>query len=222
MSFQTTVFQTTMSQTTVSPARFDVVTAMTAGCARRNEPPADTSANLTKPQQSQPSPSVLPRCCNSSPSFVMGATVPKKRRTQPMTLVGPEPSRSESGDPVCRMFRLPYVPPAECSGVRCSGARSLTGRRCQPLGAILFRAVLRAFEAARHHLGPIPWPQASRFRPTFQALFCRGPKRFCRGSMPHGHAPLWATRARGVPLRSLQASNGARPAAANNAATGSA
>jgi hypothetical protein len=112
------------------------------------------------------------------------------------------------------------IPSAVCSvcrvsGFRCSGVRSLTGRRCQPLGALLFRAALRVLEAARHHLGPIPWPQASRFRPTFQALFCRVP-------MPHGHDPLKATRARGLPLRSSRGSDGARPAAANNAATGSA
>jgi hypothetical protein len=98
-----------VARTIWSPARFDVVAAMTLGCARRHEPPVDATANLTKPQQLQPSPSVLPRCC-SPPYLVMGATVPNKRRAQPMTLLGPEPSRSESGDPVCRMFRLPYVP----------------------------------------------------------------------------------------------------------------
>jgi hypothetical protein len=107
------------------------------------------------------------------------------------------------------------IPSAVCSGFRCSGFRSLTGRRCQPLRAILFRVALRAFGAARHHLGPIPWPQASRFRPIFQALFCRGP-------MPRAHAPLVATRARGMPLRSLRGGDSARPAAANKAATGSA
>ena len=75
------------------------------------------------------------------------------------------------GDPVCRLFQLSL-----------SGFRSLLGLRCQPLGAELLKSLLRAFEAARHHhLGPIPWPQASRFRPTFQVLFCRGPKRFLRG-----------------------------------------
>jgi len=75
------------------------------------------------------------------------------------------------GDPVCRLFRLSL-----------SGFRSLLGLRCQPLGAELLKSLLRAFEAARHHhLGPIPWPQASRFRLTFQVLFCRGP-------MPMAHA----------------------------------
>ena len=75
------------------------------------------------------------------------------------------------GDPVCRLFQLSL-----------SGFRSLLGLRCQPLGAELLKGLLRAFEAARHHhLGPIPWPQASRFRPIFQVLFCRGPKRFLRG-----------------------------------------
>ena len=72
------------------------------------------------------------------------------------------------GDPVCRLFQLSL-----------SGFRSLLGLRCQPLGAELLKSLLRAFEAARHHhLGPIPWPQASRFRPIFQVLFCRGPKCF--------------------------------------------
>src|SRR5580692_3847141 len=75
------------------------------------------------------------------------------------------------GDPVCRLFRLSL-----------SGFRSLLGLRCQPLGAELLKSLLRAFEAARHHhLGPIPWPQASRFRPIFQVLFCRGPKCFLPG-----------------------------------------
>jgi hypothetical protein len=75
------------------------------------------------------------------------------------------------GDPVCRLFRLSL-----------SGFRSLLGLRCQPLGAELLKSLLRVFEAARrHHFGPIPWPQASRFRPIFQVLFCRGPKRFLRG-----------------------------------------
>src|ERR1700692_1666067 len=76
------------------------------------------------------------------------------------------------GDPVCRLFRLSL-----------SGFRSLLGLRCQPLGAELLKSLLRAFEAARdHHLGPIPWPQASRFRPIFQVLFCRGPSAFLPGS----------------------------------------
>ena len=75
------------------------------------------------------------------------------------------------GDPVCRLFRLSL-----------SGFRSLLGLRCQPLGAELLKSLLRAFEAARHHhLGPIPWPQASRFRPIFQVLFCRGPGAFLPG-----------------------------------------
>lgn len=75
------------------------------------------------------------------------------------------------GDPVCRLFRLSL-----------SGFRSLLGLRCQPLGAELLKGLLRAFEAARHHhLGPIPWPQASRFRPIFQVLFCRGPSAFLPG-----------------------------------------
>ena len=75
------------------------------------------------------------------------------------------------GDPVCRLFRLSL-----------SGFRSLLGLRCQPLGAELLKSLLRAFEAARrHHLGPIPWPQASRFRPIFQVLFCRGPSAFLPG-----------------------------------------
>ena len=76
------------------------------------------------------------------------------------------------GDPVCRLFRLSL-----------SGFRSLLGLRCQPLGAEPLKGLLRAFEAARHHhLGPIPWPQASRFRPIFQVLFCRGPMCFFAGT----------------------------------------
>ena len=76
------------------------------------------------------------------------------------------------GDPVCRLFRLSL-----------SGFRSLLGLRCQPLGAELLKSLLRAFEAARrHHLGPIPCPQASRFRPIFQVLFCRGQSAFLPGS----------------------------------------
>jgi hypothetical protein len=124
------------------------------------------------------------------------------------------------GDPVCRLFRLSL-----------SGFRSLLGLRCQPLGAELLKSLLRAFEAARHHhLGPIPWPQASRFRPIFQVLFCRGPGAFfagvqalfCRGPMLRAHARFLATRARGVPLRSGRGGDGASPAAANKWATGSA
>ena len=75
------------------------------------------------------------------------------------------------GDPVCRLFQLSL-----------SGFRSLLGLRCQPLGAELLKSLLRAFEAARHHhLGPIPWPQASRFRPIFQVLFCQAPMRIFAG-----------------------------------------
>jgi hypothetical protein len=131
------------------------------------------------------------------------------------------------GDPVCRLFRLSL-----------SGFRSLLGLRCQPLGAELLKSLLRAFEAARHHhLGPIPWPQASRFRPIFQVLFCRGQSAFlpgskcffagvkalfCRGPMLRAHARFLTTRARGVPLRSGRGGDGASPAAANKWATGSA
>src|ERR1700722_1554018 len=36
------------------------------------------------------------------------------------------------------------------------------------------KGTLLAFKAARHHYsGPIPYAQASRFRPIFQVLFCR-------------------------------------------------
>ena len=69
--------------------------------------------------------------------------------------------------------------------------RLLPGLRCQPLGANSLESCSRAFKATRHpHLGPIPWPQASRFRPTFQVLFCRGPSAFlpapcCRRSSAH-------------------------------------
>ncbi len=116
------------------------------------------------------------------------------------------------GDPVCRLFRLSL-----------SGFRSLLGLRCQPLGAELLKSLLRAFEAARHHhLGPIPWPQASRFRPIFQVLFCQGQALFCRGLMLRAHAHFLATRARSVPLRSGYGGDGASPAAANKCATGSA
>jgi hypothetical protein len=84
------------------------------------------------------------------------------------------------GDPVCRLFRLSL-----------SGFRSLLGLRCQPLGAELLKSLLRAFEAARHHhLGPIPWPQASRFRPIFQVLFCRGQSAFLPGSNASRSYPL--------------------------------
>jgi hypothetical protein len=84
------------------------------------------------------------------------------------------------GDPVCRLFRLSL-----------SGFRSLLGLRCQPLGAELLKSLLRAFEAARHHhLGPIPWPQASRFRPIFQVLFCRGQSAFLPGSNASRSCPL--------------------------------
>jgi hypothetical protein len=84
------------------------------------------------------------------------------------------------GDPVCRLFRLSL-----------SGFRSLLGLRCQPLGAELLKSLLRAFEAARrHHLGPIPWPQASRFRPIFQVLFCRGQSAFLPGSNASRSCPF--------------------------------
>ena len=90
------------------------------------------------------------------------------------------------GDPVCRLFRLSL-----------SGFRSLLGLRCQPLGAELLKSLLRAFEAARrHHLGPIPWPQASRFRPIFQVLFCRGPMRFFAGVQCFALMPVFLQRGR--------------------------
>src|SRR5579862_3016568 len=116
------------------------------------------------------------------------------------------------GDPVCRLFRLSL-----------SGFRSFLGLRCQPLGAELLKSLLRAFEAARrHHLGPIPWPQASRFRPIFQVLFSGVKALFCRGPMLRAHARFLATRARSVPLRSGRGGDGASPAAAKISATGSA
>ena len=46
--------------------------------------------------------------------------------------------------------------------------------RCQTSGRVApLKGTLLAFKAARHnHLRPIPLPQASRFRPIFQVLFC--------------------------------------------------
>jgi hypothetical protein len=154
--------------------------------------------------------------CSPHHRFCRGVATPSSHRSSWARLFQRNAASNRRYFSVLNLHGLNLaIPSAVCPGFRCSGFRSLTGRRCQPLRAILFRAALRAFGAARHHLGPIPWPQASRFRPTFQALFCRVP-------MPHGHDPLKATRARGLPLRSSRGSDGARPAAANNAATGSA
>lgn len=73
-------------------------------------------------------------------------------------------------------------------------------------------------------------PQASRFRRTFQVLFC--PKRllartaFLPGSNARASCPLTCyfltTRTRGTPLRSGRGGDGARPAAANKAMADSA
>ena len=84
-------------------------------------------------------------------------------------------------------------------------------------------AELRAFEAARHRcFGPIPCPQTSRFQPIFQVLFCRGP-------MPCDHGPVQvpqsrplATRARGIPGRSVLTQADARPACENSSPTAAA
>jgi hypothetical protein len=107
-----------------------------------------------------------------------------------------------SGDPVCRPIRLSlssYVP----------------GLRCQPLKS---NAPGVQGNAAALISGSIPCAQASRFRLTFQVLFCWGP-------MPSGHDflatahDLLTTSARGTPLRSGRGGSGARPAAAKSAAT---
>jgi len=113
-----------------------------------------------------------------------------------------ETSRSEFRDPVCRPIRL------------CCGFRYSLCLRCRPL-----RGTLLAFKAARRdHVGPIPAAQASRFRQTFQALFCRGP-------IPPAHATsgtFRTRRARGTPVRSVRGGDGASPVAENSAATAAA
>jgi len=116
-----------------------------------------------------------------------------------------ETSRSKSGDNRLRpiglsLFRLSLF---SAPALPTSGSRAL-------------RVMLRAFRATRHQcLGPIPWLQASRFRPIFQVLFCRGPM-LCR------HALLLAISARGTPLRSGRGGDTASPAAAKSAVAGSA
>jgi hypothetical protein len=111
-----------------------------------------------------------------------------------------ETSRSKRCDPVCRPIRLLLcIEPAQPT----SGSPSKN-------------VVLRVFEATRHlYLGPIPCRQASRFRPTFQVLFCRGP-------MLSRHAAPLARSARATPRKSGRGGDGTRPAAANSAVTGSA
>lgn len=130
-----------------------------------------------------------------------------------------EPSRSLRFN-LSRSGRLPY---AVQSGVRFPAIAYLPGLYCRPLRTNLLEPTLKVMlpgvqgSAAPH--GPIPCGQASRFRTIFQVLFCRGP-------MLRPHAPLTGnflvTRARGTPLRSARGGDGARPAAANKAATGSA
>ena len=94
--------------------------------------------------------------------------------------------------------------------------------RCQPLETEISGSCAPGFRgSAAPSSRAIPWRQASRFRPTFQVLFCRE-VRFCRGPMLHGHALFSAARARGTPLRSGRGSDAASPAAANSAVTGSA
>jgi hypothetical protein len=113
----------------------------------------------------------LSNCC-PHPRPDRGVANPVMRATAPCKCA-PTDERlgMNGGDPVCRLFQLSL-----------SGFRSLLGLRCQPLGAELLKSLLRAFKAARrHHLGPIPWPQASRFRPIFQVLFCRGQSAFLPG-----------------------------------------
>src|SRR3984957_21254849 len=113
----------------------------------------------------------LSNCC-PHPRLDRGVANPVMRATAPCKCA-PTDERlgMNGGDPVCRLFQLLL-----------SGFRSLLGLRCQPLGAELLKSLLRAFKAARHHhLGPIPWPQASRFRPIFQVLFCQAPMRIFAG-----------------------------------------
>jgi hypothetical protein len=110
-----------------------------------------------------------------------------------------------SGDPVCRPIRLSlssYVP----------------GLRCQPLKS---NAPGVQGNAAALISGSIPCAQASRFRPTFQVLFCWGPMPSAHDLLTAAHDFL-ATRARGTPLRSGRGGSTARPAAAKSAATASA
>ena len=106
-------------------------------------------------------------------------------------------SQSEFGDPVCRPIRLSL---STWPALLTSGSQSL-------------EVMLRVFKATRHpHLGPIPWTQASRFRPTFQVLFCRGP-------MLTAHDLFVTTRARGTFIKSGRGGDTASPAAANSAIT---
>jgi hypothetical protein len=57
----------------------------------------------------------------------------------------------------------------------CPAPLSSTGEPCvAKLSSRPSGALVRVFGTARHpHLGAIPWPQTSRFRPIFQVLFYR-------------------------------------------------
>jgi hypothetical protein len=133
-----------------------------------------------------------PAFCRVLSTLVMRATLHTDAR------LTEETSRSESGDPVCRPIGFCY--PA----IRLTCAADLK-EQCSGCSR----------QRGNPHLGLIPCTQASRFRATFQVLFCRGP-------MLQAHALLAATSARGTPLRSGQGGDTASPAAAKSDVTASA
>jgi hypothetical protein len=139
-----------------------------------------------------------------SPRIFRGVEHPRHARDHSTLLRALSMKRRglNSGDPVCRPIRLSlssYVP----------------GLRCQPLKS---NAPGVQGNAAARISGSIPCAQASRFRPTFQVLFCWGPMPSAHDLLTTAHDFL-ATRARCMPLRSGRGGCGARPAAAKSAAT---
>ena len=114
-----------------------------------------------------------------------------------------------------------YVASACMSGLRCQpqGVHSREPSSFEP-SSLEFAPGLQG-NAAPSFRARFRGAQASRFRPIFQVFFAGPPVLFCWGLMPITQALFEATRARNTPLRSGRGGDGASPAAANSAATGS-
>jgi len=148
------------------------------------------------------------------------ATPIRGRSVSTLRCAEPETSRSDNHGLNFRALNLAILYAVQ-SGFRYSAIACQLSLVCLACVADPWKPTLRAVlpgitgDAAPSSRA-IPWRQASRFRPTFQVLFCLGP-------MLTFHAldcNFAATRARGTPLRSGRGGNGASPAAANKAATG--
>jgi hypothetical protein len=144
------------------PSQWRRVFSLPVGVGRRG-PPANSNTSLalvTKPQHS---------CPHRRPCRVLQAprharASRRTKRASPMKPLGPNlaiPSAVRFGFAIQLLL---------------SSFSDLPGLYCRPQEAPGKRCTLRAFKATRHpHIGPIPCPQANRFRRTFQVLFCRGP-----------------------------------------------